>query len=47
MDMTIMELFTQEVKNMGELKEFLKDNNEISKDYEVAVIVYAFDKGNF
>ena len=41
-----MELFTQEVKNMKELKEILKDNNEISKDYEVAVIVYAFDKGN-
>lgn len=41
-----MELFTQEVKNMIELKESLKDNREISKDYEVAVIVYAFDKEN-
>lgn len=41
-----MELFTQEVKDMKELKEILKDNNEISKDYEVAVIVYAFDKDN-
>ena len=36
-----MELFIQEVKNMEELKEILKDNNKISKDYEVAVIVYA------
>ena len=41
-----MELFIQEVKDMKELKEVLKDNKEISKDYEVAVIVYAFDKEN-
>lgn len=41
-----MELFTQEVKDMEELKEVLKNNNEISKNYEVAVIVYAFDKEN-
>lgn len=41
-----MELFTQEVKDMKELKQVLKDNNEISKDYEVAVIVYAFDRDN-
>lgn len=41
-----MELFIQEVKDMKELKEVLKDNNEISKNYEVAVIVYAFDKDN-
>ncbi len=41
-----MELFTQEVKNMKDLKETLKDNNDISKDYEVAVIVYAFDQNN-
>ncbi len=41
-----MKLFTQEVKDMKELNEVLKDNNMISKDYEVAVIVYAFDKDN-
>lgn len=41
-----MKLFTQEVKNMKELKEILKDKDEISKDYEVAVIVYAFDEDN-
>lgn len=41
-----MKLFTQEVEDMKELKEVLKNNNEISKDYEVAVIVYAFDKDN-
>lgn len=33
-----MELFTQEVKDMKELKEVLKDNNEISKNYEVALL---------
>ena len=41
-----MELFKQEVKDMKELKETLKNNNEISKDYKVAVIVYAFDEEN-
>lgn len=41
-----MKLFTQEVKDMKELKEILKDKNDISKDYQVAVIVYAFDKDN-
>ena len=41
-----MELFTRELKDMKELKEVLKDNKEISKDYEVAVIVYAFDEEN-
>ncbi len=41
-----MELFTREVKDMEELKEALKNNNEISENYEVAVIVYAFDKEN-
>ena len=41
-----MELFTQEVKDIKELKETLKNNKDISKDYEVAVIVYAFDKDN-
>lgn len=41
-----MELFTQEIKDRKELEQILKDNNEISKGYEVAVIVYAFDKEN-
>lgn len=41
-----MKLFSNEVKNMNELKEVLKNNSEISKEYEVAVIVYAFDKEN-
>ena len=41
-----MKLFLEEVKDMKELREVLKDNNEISKDYEVAVIVCAFDKDN-
>ena len=41
-----MQLYIPEVKNMKELKEMLKDNNNISEDYKVAVIVYAFDKNN-
>lgn len=41
-----MKLFSKEVKDMNELKEVLKNNNEISKEYEVAVIVYAFDLEN-
>ncbi len=41
-----MKLFSQEVKDMNELNEVLKNNNEVSKDYEVAVIVYAFDSEN-
>ncbi len=41
-----MKLFSKEVINMNELNEVLKDNNEISKECEVAVIVYAFDKEN-
>ena len=41
-----MLLFTDEVRNMEELKEILKDNTEISKDYKVAVIAYTFDKDN-
>ena len=36
-----MKLFSQEVKNMKELNEILKTNNDISREYEVAVIVYA------
>ncbi len=41
-----MKLFEKEVKDMNELNEVLKNNSEISKKYEVAVIVYAFDKEN-
>ena len=41
-----MQLYISEVKNMKELKEILKDNNIIAKDYKVAVIVYAFDENN-
>ena len=41
-----MKLFIDEVKNINELNEKLKNNDEISKDYEVAVIVYAFDSEN-
>jgi len=41
-----MRLFSKEVKDMNELNEVLKNNSEISKEYEVAVIVYAFDKEN-
>ena len=38
-----MQLFFEEVKDMKELHEVLKSNDEISGDYEVAVIVCAFD----
>lgn len=41
-----MKLFSREVKDMNELKEVLKNHNNLSKEYEVAVIVYAFDKDN-
>lgn len=41
-----MRLSIPEVKNMEELEKVLKKNKEISKDYKVAVIVYAFDKDN-
>ena len=41
-----MILFRNEVKNMKELEEVVKDNDLVSKEYEVAVIVYAFDKEN-
>ena len=41
-----MILFSNEVKNMKELEEIVKDNDLVSKEYEVAVIVYAFDKEN-
>ena len=41
-----MKLFSKEVKDMNELNEILKNNKEISKECEVAVIVYAFDSEN-
>ena len=41
-----MELFSKEINDMNELKEVLKANNNISKEYEVAVIAYVFDKEN-
>lgn len=41
-----MQLFSQEVNNMNELKSLLKGNKEISDEYQVAVIVYAFDNDN-
>ena len=41
-----MEILTQEVKTMKELQEQIQDNPEIAKEYEVAVIVYTFDKDN-
>lgn len=41
-----MQLYIPEVKDMKELKEMLKDNNNISEEYKVAVIVYAFDENN-
>ena len=41
-----MKLFSKEVKDINELVEVIKDNNEVSKEYKVAVIVYAFDSEN-
>lgn len=41
-----MQLYIPEVKDMKELKEILKDDDNIAKDYKVAVIVYAFDENN-
>lgn len=41
-----MQLFIEKVKDMKKLQEFLSDNKNISNDYEVAVIVYAFNKDN-
>ena len=41
-----MELFLQEISNMKEMKEVLKTNSSIPNEYEVAVIVCAFDKDN-
>lgn len=41
-----MELFFKEVNNMKELDEELKKSKKVIENYEVAVIVYAFDKEN-
>lgn len=41
-----MQLFNEEVKNMEELAKVLENYEEVSKEYEVAVIVYAFDEDN-
>ena len=41
-----MILFSNEVKDKKELDEILINNNQVTKEYEVAVIVYAFDKEN-
>lgn len=41
-----MKLFENEVKDMKELEKILENNNEISKDYEVAVIIFIFDEEN-
>lgn len=41
-----MELFNQEVRNIDELRKILKYKKEIANDYEVAVIIYAFDEDN-
>lgn len=41
-----MQLFSEEVKNQKELEAVLKSRYEITNEYEVAVIVYAFDEEN-
>lgn len=41
-----MKLFTNEIKDMKELNEIIKNNKDISKEYKVAVIAYTFDKDN-
>ena len=41
-----MQLFSEEVEDRKELKQKLENNRNIVDDYEVAVIVYAFDKDN-
>lgn len=41
-----MQLFSEEVKDMKELRQVLASYEEVEKEYEVAVIVYAFDKDN-
>ena len=41
-----MRLNINEVNNIQELKNITKNNKDITKDFQVAVIVYAFDKDN-
>ncbi len=41
-----MQLFSKEVKNQKELEDVLKNHDEVADNYEVAVIVYAFDTEN-
>lgn len=41
-----MQLFNEEVKDMKELRQVLTSYEEVEKEYEVAVIVYAFDEDN-
>lgn len=41
-----MKLFENEVMDMKELSKVIENNKEISKDYEVAVIIYVFDREN-
>lgn len=42
----IMKLYLNEVKDMKELREILKDNKDISQEYQVAVIAYVLDDEN-
>ena len=41
-----MKLFSKEVKDMKELNKVIKNKKQIPKDYEVGVIVCAFDEEN-
>ena len=41
-----MRLNIKEVNNINELKKALENNTYIPNDFQVAVIVYAFDKDN-
>lgn len=41
-----MQLFSEEVQDREELRKKLKNNKNIADDYEIAVIVYAFDNDN-
>jgi len=41
-----MRINIKEVNNIQELKNIIKNNKAIPKDFQVAVIIYAFDKDN-
>lgn len=41
-----MKLFSREVIDINELNEVLKNDKDLLENYEVAVIVYAFDREN-